>query len=142
MSVKSRIGSGNQFFIESPLICTTLVTSNQQDRRALSIKRKSHPPYSTTTIETQLFHICVLRAFERINRWPAQVGAKFLKEPGVGEQFILECNLHRLKLGMKVIVKEYVPRHGWIMALKAYYFKKWKWCIRHIFNDSTSLRAV
>ncbi|MFZ2300315.1 MAG: hypothetical protein WAW10_00420 [Gallionella sp.] len=50
-------------------------------------------------------------------------GAEFLKEPGVGEQFILKHTIHRLKLDVKVIVKEHVPRHGWIMYLKTYYFK-------------------
>jgi hypothetical protein len=33
------------------------------------------------------------------------VRAEFLKEFGVGEQFILECAIQRLKLGVKVIVK-------------------------------------
>jgi hypothetical protein len=40
------------------------------------------------------------------------VRAEFLKEPGVGKQFILERTTHRLKLGVKIIVKEYIPRHG------------------------------
>jgi len=65
----------------------------------------------------------MLRAFERIHCWPAQVGAEFLKKSGVGEQLILERATHRLKLGVKIVVKEYVPSHGQIMALKAYYFK-------------------
>jgi len=51
------------------------------------------------------------------------VWAEFLKEPGVSEQLILERATHRLKLGVKVIVKEYVPRHERIMFLKTYYFK-------------------
>jgi hypothetical protein len=50
------------------------------------------------------------------------VGAEFLKEPGMGEQLILERATHRLKLGVKVVVKEYVPSHGRIMILKTYYF--------------------
>jgi len=112
MSVKSRVGARNQLFIESPLICATLITAHQQDCRAFCVKCKSHAPYPTFTIETQLFHICVLRTFERIHRWPAQVRAEFLKQPRVGEQFILKHVTHRLKLGVKVIVKEYVPRHG------------------------------
>lgn len=123
MPVKSCIGAGNQLFIESPLICATLVAAHQQDCCAFGIKCESHPPYPAFTIKTQLFHIRVLRAFERIYRWPAQVWAEFLKEPGVSEQLILERATHRLKLGVKVIVKEYVPRHERIMFLKTYYFK-------------------
>ncbi|MEK7810978.1 MAG: hypothetical protein AAB278_04075 [Pseudomonadota bacterium] len=49
--------------------------------------------------------------------------AEFLKQSGVGEQFILERATHRLKLGVKIIVKEYVPRHGRIMFLKTYNIK-------------------
>jgi hypothetical protein len=33
------------------------------------------------------------------------VGTEFLKQFGVGEQFILKCTIQRLKLGVKVIVK-------------------------------------
>lgn len=123
MFVKSCVGIGDELFIESPLIRSTLVTAHQQNGCALGIKRKCHPPYAAIMIETQLLHICVLRAFERIHRWPAQVGAEFLKESGVGEQFILECTIQRQKLGVKVIVKKYVPGHGQIMYLKTYLFK-------------------
>jgi hypothetical protein len=37
------------------------------------------------------------------------VRAEFLKESGVSEQFILECTIQRLKLGVEVIVKKSVP---------------------------------
>lgn len=56
MFVKPCVGTGNQLFIESPLICAALIAAH-------------------------------------------------------------------LKLGVKFIVKEHVPRHGLIMALKTYYFK-------------------
>jgi len=105
MFVKSCVGTGDQLFIEPPLIDTTFITAHQQNRSALCIKRKSHTPYTAITIEAQLLHICVLRALERIHYWPTQVGAEFLKELGVGEQLILECAIQRLKLGVKVIVK-------------------------------------
>ena len=123
MFVKSCVGIGNQLLIETSLISSTFITAHQQNRRAICIKCKSHPPYAAITIETQLLHICVLRAFERIHGWPTQVRAEFLKESGVGEQFILECTIQRQKLGVKVIVKKYIPGHGRIMYLKTYFGK-------------------
>ncbi len=105
MFVKSCIGTGDQLFIEPPLINTAFIAAHQQNRSTLCIKHKSHTPYTAIAIEAQLFHICVLRAFERIHCWPAQVWAEFLKELGVSEQLILECAIQRLKLGVKVIVK-------------------------------------
>lgn len=123
MPVEPCVCAGNQLFIESPLIRAALISTHQQNCRAFGVKCKSHPPHPALTIETQLFHVCVLRTFERIHRWSAQMGAKFLKEPSVGEQFVLESAIHHLKLGVKIIVKEYVPRHGQIMVLKTYYFK-------------------
>src|SRR3970282_719588 len=120
MFVKSCVGIGNKPSIESSLIRSTLVSAYQQYGRALCIKCKSHPPYTAIKIDTQLLHIRVLRAFERIHRWPAQVRAEFLKELGVSEQFILERTIQRQKLGVKFIVKKYVPGHGRIMPLKTY----------------------
>lgn len=105
MFVESRVGTANQLFIESPLICAAFIAAHQQDRGAFRIECKCHSPYPTVMIETQLFHIGVLRAFERINRGPSQVRAEFLQESGVGEQLILERNTHRLHLGVKVIVE-------------------------------------
>ena len=51
MFVKSCVGTGDQLFIEPPLIDTTFITAHQQNRSALCIKRKSHTPYTAITIE-------------------------------------------------------------------------------------------
>ena len=120
MFVKPCVGIGDQLFIETPLIRTAFIAAYQQNRRAFCIKCKSQQSYTTVVIETKLLHISVLRAFERIHSWPAQVGAEFLKELGVGEQFILECTIKRLKLSVKFIVKYNVPRHKLIMYLTTY----------------------
>ena len=79
MRVETVICLGDQLAIESPLANAGFVSRNQEDRPALRIERKSHPPFPIGRAEPQLFHIRVARAIQCVDARPPQLRSELLK---------------------------------------------------------------
>jgi hypothetical protein len=56
-------------------------------------------------IEAQFFHVGVLRAFQTIHRRPPEIRAELAEQLRMGQEFILQGFIKRLKLGIEGIVE-------------------------------------
>jgi hypothetical protein len=112
MVVITIIGYREQSLIKPALINPALITRYQQNRLPQWIKGKSNPPDLTISREPKFFHVRVLKALQRIDRWSAEMGPKLSQQFGMRQQFILNVIFQSLELFVKGIVKDNGPCHG------------------------------
>ena len=87
-------------------------------RLGSNAKPTLHSPSGGT--EAQFLHIQVTGAFECVDSWPTQLGAKPLKQTGQGENLCPHGFVERVKLRHKLVADLNNPAHTYIMAYDAY----------------------
>ncbi len=68
----------NKLPVEASLTASGFVTSHKQDRSSVKIECESNTPHTTTSIETEFFHILVTGPVQNPHMRPPQVWAKCL----------------------------------------------------------------
>jgi hypothetical protein len=81
MPIESAIRDLDQIPVEPIPSNSRLVTTNQQNRPALYVERKGHPPRAATGTEAKLFHVGVLRSIQRIDLRPAKQRSEPPEQP-------------------------------------------------------------
>src|SRR5208282_3087710 len=71
-------------------------------------------------IKPELLHICVTGAVKGVRARPAQLMAKLLKQPGVGQQLVLHALRQAFKLALKFLMEQDWPCHIASMYQKTY----------------------
>ena len=67
----------DELLVKSLLRGAGFVARNQQDRSALRIKRERDPPHPVRRPETQLSHVGVLGAVQRVGMRPSELWSEF-----------------------------------------------------------------
>ena len=103
MGIEAVIRRADQSAVESPLAGSRLVRSHKQDGPSPGIERKGYSPFPSGGAEAQLLHVRVTGAFERVDPWPTQLGAKPLEQTGQCENFYSHIFVQRVKLCHKIV---------------------------------------
>jgi hypothetical protein len=111
MCGEAPVGLGDELFVEPLLTPAGFVACDEQDRHTPPIEGEGGTPFTVHRFETQLLHVGVFRAFERIRVRAAELRAIIGKEPGGGEQRILNARLEGEEFRLESIVEFDISRH-------------------------------
>lgn len=85
MRTEALICFRNQLFVKALFTGARFITRNQQYGATRGVERKSHAPDPIVGIETELFHIRVLRPFKGIDSRASELWPENLKKLGLGQ---------------------------------------------------------
>jgi hypothetical protein len=111
MGGETPIGHCDKLFVEPFLTPAGFVTGDEQDRFTLRIESEGGAPLAICRLEPQLLHIGVLRPFERICVWAAELRAIVGKQPSNGEQRVLDTLVECEKLRLEGILEFNLSSH-------------------------------
>ena len=111
MSVKALIGFADQLLVKCPFASTGLVAGHQQDCLAARIERESNSPFTIRCTKSQLLHVRVPRAVQRIDTGSAQLRPELLKKSGQSENFRLDVLMQASEFRLEFIADLDGPRH-------------------------------
>src|SRR5271165_3912856 len=106
MRIEPRIRLCDQLAIKAFFATSRFVTANQKNGLPVRIEGESHSPYAIRSVKSELLHICVTGAVERIGARPAQLRAELLKQLGVGQQLVLHPLRQAFKFALKFLVQQ------------------------------------
>jgi hypothetical protein len=120
MGIEAVIRRADQSAVESPLAGSRLVPNHKQDGPSPGIECEGRSPFPSSGAEAQLLHVRVTGAFERVDPWPAQLGAKPLEQAGQRENFCSHVFVQPVKLQHKLVADLNYPAHTHNMAYDQY----------------------
>ena len=80
MSVESPVSFGDQLPVKSVLACARFIAGRDQNRSSSWIKCKGDSPLTVSRGKTQLLHVHMARALERVHARPAKLRTKSLQQ--------------------------------------------------------------
>ncbi len=123
MSLEPPIRLGNQLAIKAPFASARFVAAGQEHCPSARIEGESHAPYSIRSVKPEFFHIGVAGTMERIGTRPAQLRSELLKQPSVGQQFVLDALRQAFELTLEFLMEHDFPWHIFSMQHKTYVVK-------------------
>lgn len=102
---KSAVGFCDKLLVETHLATARLVACDHDDGVPLRIECEGHMPFAVRGREPHLLHVCVLRAFERVDLGPTEPRTEFGEQLRDGQKFGLNPALERQKLRFGGVVK-------------------------------------
>ena len=120
MGVETGIGLSDQFAIKTFFADARFIPRNKQNRPTLGIKGESHSPFTIRRTKSQLLHVRMPGAVERVNTRASQVRPKLLQNQRQSQNLRLYVLGKRIELRLKLIADLYGPSHPANMALIPY----------------------
>ncbi len=71
----------DEIFVEPILAHSRFTSANQQNRAPLEIEGEAKPPFAIGKRESQLLHVRVLRAVQRVAMRPPKLRSKLPRQP-------------------------------------------------------------
>ena len=135
MSVEPRIRLGDQLAIKALFASARFIAAGQENRPPLRIEGKGHAPDAIRGVKPEFFHVGVTRTIERIGARPPQLRSELLKQPGVGQQFVLDALRQALELMLEFLMEHDFPWHVVSMQRNTY-------VVKYIFSKIVGLPPV
>ena len=123
MPVEPVVGLSDQPPVEARLTNTGFVTSYEQDGPSVGIEGKGNSPGSVVGSETQLLHVGVTRAVQRIYAWTAQKRSEGLQNLRTRKELVLNTDSKPFELRVEGRIERYDPTHAAIMPCISYAVK-------------------
>ena len=120
MCVESVIRLPDQLTVEPVLADARFVAGNKQDRLALGIEGKGHPPFAICRAEAQLLHVCMARSGQRVSARPPQLRPEALEKVRQRQNLRPDVFIQRVELRLKLVADLNDPAHARTMALTTY----------------------
>src|SRR5262245_39244016 len=105
MRVEPFVGFGDKLSVKALLAPSRLVAGDEQDGLAPGIEGESDSPFAVRRGKTQLLHVRMTGAGQRIDARSAELRAELLEKPGQSENFQAHVFVQREKLRLELLAE-------------------------------------